>query len=460
MPSALAAPDEPLHVAIVGAGITGLNVALGLQARGVSYSVYERAPGFREIGAGIGFSPNAERAMGALGRDVLAAFKRVANPNGEDYFQWMDGYQTGELIFKLHVGTDGFQGCRRCDVLEEWAKLVPAGAVHFGKEIDTISEPSTDGGKLTLRFRDGTAALADVVIGCDGIRSRIRQLLLSDLQGNNSDSDKLPPSAHPHYTRKFCYRALVPMDRAIAAIGAPRALTRFMYNGPGAHVITYPVGRSSVLNVLAVLSDPSPVWPAAETSGRHTAPGSKAEAEAAFAGWHPTVRRIVGLLPDHQGGMDKWAIFDMAEHPAPWYARGRVCVAGDAAHATGPHLGAGGGMGIEDALLLAGLLAEVKRRVAEARDDSDGAERNSRRRRGKLLEAALAVYNEARYERTQDVVRSTRAACDLFHWKDPAVGRDREKFGAAITELFRRVWEYDVDGMVEDALKQLDARMG
>lgn len=443
MPSATGTvQDEPLHVAIVGAGITGLNLALGLQARDVSFTIYERAPGFREIGAGIGFSPNAERAMGSLSTKALAAFKRVANPNGEDYFQWVDGYDSAELIFKLHVGKDGFMGCRRCDILEEWAKQIPEAAVRFGKEIDTISEPDSEGGKLALHFRDGTTAFADAVVGCDGIRSRVRQLVLSDPKAKGQ---KLPASAHPHYTQKFCYRALVPMHRAVDAVGTYRSFTRFMYNGPGAHVITYPVGNNSVLNILAVLSDPNPVWSAAAGGGKHTGPGSRAEAEAAFREWHPTVRSIVGLFPDE---MDKWAIFDMAEHPAPGYARGRVCVAGDAAHATGPHLGAGGGMGIEDALVLAGLLAEVKERAEVNRE-----------RRGRLVEAALAAYNDVRYERTQGVVRSTRAACDLFHWRDPRVGRDSEEFGREITGLFHKIWEYDVDGMVDGALKQLDEKV-
>ncbi|KAL2020613.1 hypothetical protein VTK56DRAFT_8103 [Thermocarpiscus australiensis] len=439
-------PDT-FHVAIVGAGITGINLSLGLLARNVSFTIYERAPGFREIGAGIGLSPNAEKAMKSLNPDVLAAFKRVANPNGEDYFQWIDGHKD-ELVYRLHVGKDGFQGCRRSDVLEEWAKLIPDSAVQFGKEIDTVTEPDPEDphpAKLRLHFKDGTTQLADAVIGCDGIRSRVRQLILLPSAPGTED---LPPSAHPHYTQKFCFRALVPMPDAVAALGAYKAGTRFMYTGPGAHVITYPVGNNTLLNVLVVIHDHRnnlswPHWHRGRGSTGHTAPGSRAEAEAAFAGWHPAVRKIVALLPE---AMDKWAIFDMAEHPAPGYARGRMCVAGDAAHATGPHLGAGAGMGIEDALVLAALLAAVKERVR------DGGKKVG------LVEDALAVYNEVRYVRTQEVVQSTRKACDLFHWRDPAVARDGDAFGREITPLFHRIWDYDVDGMVDEALALLRER--
>ncbi|KAK3389142.1 hypothetical protein B0H63DRAFT_463062 [Podospora didyma] len=431
MPSAVR-PDTAsggLRVAIIGAGITGINLALGLQARNVSYTVYERAPGFREIGAGIGFSPNAERAMGSVNPEVLQAFRRVANPNGEDYFQWVDGHDTAELLFRLHVGKDGFQGCRRCDILEEWAKLIPPERVEFGKEIDCVTE---DAKGLVIQFKDGTADTADVVIGCDGIRSRIRQLVLSNPKDKNA--------AQPHYSSKYCFRALVPMPAAVAAIGEYRSGTRFMYNGPKAHVITYPIGNNSVLNMLAVLSDNAP-WP---DQTKHTLSGSKSEATAAFEGWHPTVRKIVDLFPEQ---MDKWAIFDMAEHPASTYVRGRICVAGDAAHAAGPHLGAGGGMGIEDALVLSELLAKVDNLEEEAFRGSAGAA---------LIEAALKVYNDVRYRRTQDVVQSTRAAVDLFQWQDRAIGSDGTKFGQQISRTFHHVWDYDVDDMVREALAKLD----
>ena len=158
----MSSPSSPLlHVAIIGGGITGINLALGLQARDIAYTVYERAAGFREIGAGLGFSPNAERAMHALDPRLLAAYKRVANPNGEDYFQWVDGTSdTNQLLFKLFVGQDGFQGCRRSDYLDEVSKLVRPDCVQFGKEVKSFSEQVS--GKIKLEFGDGSSTEADV----------------------------------------------------------------------------------------------------------------------------------------------------------------------------------------------------------------------------------------------------------------------------------------------------------
>jgi len=162
---------RPLEVAIIGAGIAGLNLAIGLQARGISYHIYERALAFKEIGAGLGLSPNAERAMKALSPDIHAGFMRAANPNGEDYFQWVDGFKSDDVIYRLWVGEGGFPGCRRSDLLEELFKLVPDDRLHWGKHAEEVREGEGKDGAVVVRFKDGTSAEADVgesvsPIGC------------------------------------------------------------------------------------------------------------------------------------------------------------------------------------------------------------------------------------------------------------------------------------------------------
>jgi len=152
--------EEPLHVAIVGGGIAGVALAIGLQKRNIKFTIYERANGFREIGAGLGFSPNAERAMRLLDEQIHQAFKHVAMPNIEDYFQWVNGYETDEVFCRLYLGEQAFQGCRRSDFLEELVHLLPLSSVKFGKEIVSVQEPAS--GRPTLTFRDGTTAEADI----------------------------------------------------------------------------------------------------------------------------------------------------------------------------------------------------------------------------------------------------------------------------------------------------------
>lgn len=520
----------PLRIAIVGGGITGLHLLLGLLARLPPWQIqhvtlYERYSSFRsDVGAGFGLSANAERAMALILPDILEAYKtRAANPNGEDYFRWEDGYGDKGVLCKLYLGPNGFQGCRRADFLEQLVALLGGDRirerVRLGWELVDLEEGET--GEVKLRFRDGTEAVADVgecntttvcgeralrtpthgsfwalvqipdtrfarslapvistaplehinagvcgprplrdcplaaqldlanilaVIGCDGVRSRVRELIIPG------------PAAHAGYTQKFCFRALLPMADAVAAVGSAKASTRIMYNGPGAHAITYPVANGTFLNVLLVISDPKPIWTTSDGSGRHTAPGSREEAIAAFADWHqPTLRDLAALFPERP---EKWAIFDMLDHPAESYlsSGGCVCLAGDAAHATGPHLGAGAGFGIEDALVLAEVLAAAAATVATGSDQRSGGKEDVIRTGVRAVRAALAVYNSVRYDRTQWLIKHTRDAVDLFQWTNER-GKDAKTFTEEISWRFHTIWDYDTDGMVKEALEGFRSRL-
>lgn len=244
------------------------------------------------------------------------------------------------------------------------------------------------------------------------------------------------------------------MPDARAVLGSAMVSTRFMYNGPGAHIITYPVASDTLLNVLVVISapNPSPSSPTTTTQ-QHTADDIK----RAFAStWHPDVAAIVGLLPPAEMAR-RWDIFDMHERAAPRYHEGgAVCLVGDAAHAVGPHLGAGAGFGIEDAALLAELLKDVQERVV-----AGGAHEGAGGGRGvtSMLEAAYTIFTEMRYERTQWLVRETREAVDLFEWEKPEVATDPEAFGKEISWRFHEIWDYDVGKMVEDGRAKLAAAM-
>lgn len=223
-----------------------------------------------------------------------------------------------------------------------------------------------------------------------------------------------------------------------------------MHLGPDAHALTFPVALGAVLNVVAFVTDPSD-W--ASKDGKLTARAMRAEAEAAFAAFGPAVRAVMALLPDE---LDKWAVFDTRDHPMPAYhaprggvGGGRVCVAGDAAHASAPHHGAGAGCGIEDALVLATVMAAAEGEVA-ARGKGTRAE---------VLRAALEVYNDVRYERSQWLVDSSRRIGELFEWQDPDCGSDPGKLGPEIEWRSRRIWDYDIDAMVVDTLSRFSRRV-
>lgn len=167
------------------------------------------------------------------------------------------------------------------------------------------------------------------MIGCDGIKSRVRQALFGTED----------PASFPQYTHKVAYRGLVPMDKAVDILGKWKANNFHHHVGPGAHLTHYPVANHTALNVVVFLSDPEP-WP--QNVGMVTE-GSRKDIEDFMQGWHPTVLGLVKLLPDT---LIKWGLFDTGDFPAAFYNVGNVCIAGDAAHASSPHHGAGACVGV------------------------------------------------------------------------------------------------------------------
>ncbi|KAH8784883.1 hypothetical protein F5883DRAFT_624626 [Diaporthe sp. PMI_573] len=417
-------PEGQLRVAIVGGGIVGVAAALGLMRRNMTVRLYEQASSFREIGAGVAFTTNAQTCMRLLSPDILAAMKAVSTKNENPYYTYMDGYRRGPnqtdddadlsetQLYRLHAGTTGFDACHRAHFLDEMVKHVPEDMVQFRKRFESYAFDE-ELQEYTLRFKDGSTATADVVIGCDGIKSRVRQCLF--------DEDN--PASYPSFANQVAFRGLVSMERAVEALGKEKAHNQCMHTGPDAHLLTFPVAQHTLMNVVAFAPAPGP-W---LDEHRMAVPAKGDEVRAVFGNWRPAVRAITGLLlgEEEEGRpLDKWAIFDTYENPAPTYASGGVCIAGDAAHATSPHHGAGAGMGIEDALALATVLELAGDKAVETvQQGSDG----SRRERSTVVAAALAAYDAVRRERTQWLVRSSREVSKTYEWSNPDCGDDPEK---------------------------------
>ncbi|KAH8689527.1 salicylate 1-monooxygenase sala [Talaromyces proteolyticus] len=430
--------EEQFEIAIVGGGICGLILAIGLLKRNVKITIYEQSQSFREIGAGVAFTANAIQCMRLIHPGIVDALKTVATSNGNpddpnDYLQFADGFNQKEdeeskIIFKLYAGYRGFEGCHRAHLLDELVKLVPDNVVRFCKRLDHYVDPG-DEGKLKLYFEDGSTAEADAVIGCDGIKSKVRRILLGEEN----------PASYPTYSHKSAFRALIPMDRAASALGDELARNQRMHLGPSAHLLHFPVAHQSLLNVVAFLDDSTE----RSYSSRLSEPGSKQEVVQAFASWGPTVRTITNLLDDE---MDKWFIFDTNDHPAPKYASGRVCIAGDAAHAASPHHGAGAGIGVEDALALSRLLELV----------TESMEKGGRASKQEALTAAFAAFDAVRRERTQWFVGSSRMICNVYELNNAETGNDMDKIYEEIKWRSHKIWHFDIDGMlrqVEDQYK-------
>ncbi|KAH6641049.1 hypothetical protein F5144DRAFT_590430 [Chaetomium tenue] len=430
--SEVGVPQAPLDVAIVGGGLIGVITALGLVHRGIRVTIYERGAKFQEIGAGIGFSRVARECMQRLDPRVLDALARVTQQNPHDTVGYWDGFhpRTKEsstikeesLLFDMPEQNLAFWSCLRAHFLLEMVALLPEGVTEFGKRlVEYIDDEKSD--KVVLRFADGSRAEADVVIGCDGIHSATRKLLLGPDH----------PASHPSYAHVKIFRGFAPMNAVSKALGVDKAHDYIPHLGPDAHTITFPVNNGTMGFMLFAIHDPGE-WADANVM---TAPSTRDEVAAAFQSWGPHMIEAVSLLPEK---LDVYGVFDMADNPAPTYAAGRVCIAGDAAHASSPFHGSGAGMGIEDALVLVELLAL-------ARGENETAGRRS-------LMAALQAFSAVRMERTQWLVQSSRDMANIYQWRYPDTGRDSAKIKAEFEWRTRKIWDFDVDGMVADAKRE------
>lgn len=284
-------------------------------------------------------------------------------------------------------------------------------------------------------FKDTDTSTNSVlsVIGCDGIKSQVRRLVLS-----NDD-----PAALPHYSYTSAYRGLVPMEKAAAALGK-LSKEAVLYLGQGASLFTYPIISKNSLNVVAFMHDEGE-WP---DSNQLTIRGKKEDVMAAFSHFGPSVKDLVAAMPEE---LNRWAMFDTFDHPLSTFAYGRIVLAGDAAHASTPHHGAGAGMGIEDALVMATLLGKV----AETQGPNESSDVKNR-----SLEAAFKAYDSVRRERGQWVVSSSRFAGNSAQGRGPGIGSDSNLYAKDLTERINKVFSYDWKSSLTQAIDEYEHQLG
>lgn len=233
------------------------------------------------------------------------------------------------------------------------------------------------------------------------------------------------------------------MDKAIEAIGEYKARNQHNHIGPNAHLIHYPVANQTMINATAFVTDPDD-WP---DDTQTVAPATRTDVEIAFQSWNPVVRKLVSLLPEK---LDKWAVYDAWAYPAPFYNRGRICLSGDAAHASSPHHGAGACMGIEDVLCLSTLMRQV----------SASTQKNPAIK-GQALIVAFDTFNAIRRARTQWLVSSSRRVCDLYQqpeWADSVRRVEAETCFDEIKDRSFKIWHFDYELMLKETVLEYGRR--
>lgn len=309
------------RIAIVGAGLGGLAAAIALRRQGFEVRVYEQAAELAEFGAGITISPNSVKVFRALELgDKL--HKIGTEPQGLTWRDW--GSDTIHNIlpyvdFETRYGST-FYVVHRSDLHRMLSEAVPQDRISLGKRCTAVEARN---GMVGLTFADCSSAEADVVIGCDGIRSAVR--------GSVFGGDG------PRYAGTMCWRALAPAD-ALPKDFHNRHINQ--WSGDEGFIISYYIRQGQFINFVCVRRHAG--W----TEQSWSVPSNVEEMLAAFPNVGDKLRRMLAEVTS----CSKWGQFS-GEH-APRWTKGRVALLGDSAHAMLATFGQGANMAFEDAYVL------------------------------------------------------------------------------------------------------------
>ena len=363
-----------LRIGIIGAGIGGLSAALALRQAGFEVDVYEQASELTEVGGGINMAPNAVRVLRRLGLGP-GLDRDGVRPLVTHQRRWQDGrtLQQAPLnpLCEQLYGAPHMTFHRR-DLLAVIASGLLDERIHLGHRLACF----TDRGDIVEAwFDNGAHAAVDVLVGADGIHSTVRARLFGD--------------EAPVFAGCVAYRGLVPVER-IADLGLDHSNQSWV--GPGAHLVHYFVSRGRLLNFVG--------WTEHDTWNREdwTDRATIDRALAAFAGWHPQVRRIIAAAET----CFIWALFD--RDPLPRWSVGRTTLLGDACHPMYPFMGQGAAQAIEDGAALAACLATG----------------------GSGPAASLRRYEQLRIPRVSRLQAMSRANKSRFHMPDGPAQQERD----------------------------------
>lgn len=228
--------------------------------------------------------------MSLINPAIGEAYGRISTSTGWEskkntYFDFilgqdLHGLPAGTPVASPQLSDDERHStAHRAHFIDELGRLVPEHLAEFGKRLYDVTRDDARG-RTIMKFADGTTAEADAVIGCDGIRSVCRNLVLG----------KDNPLAQPVFTGKYAYRGLIPMDKAVAAIGAEKAQNRYMFLGKRGHALVFPVAEGKIMNVVAFGTAKDGKW-----EGNWVKPMKREDMEEDFKDFGPDCQKIFSV---------------------------------------------------------------------------------------------------------------------------------------------------------------------
>ncbi|MEG0539110.1 MAG: FAD-dependent monooxygenase [Comamonas sp.] len=400
------------QVLIAGGGIAGMAAALGASHAGWDARLFERAPQFSEVGAGVQLGPNVVRRLQAWGlqkalQQVVALPQQLVARSGIN----------GKVLASAPLGQSmverygaAYVTIHRADlhgVLHQAAQQRADIFINSGQEVSELlgTERVT-----TIRTSANKVVEGDALMLADGVWSKLRGPLLGD-------------SSRPRVSGHLAYRALLPMTDV--PVGW-RSNEVTVWLGPRMHAVHYPVRRGEMMNIVVIIEGPAP------QDMEHWDHAANAQAlEQALKHCSSNLQDLVRSVPAAGAQWRLWPLSDRAPLQGPeGMAKGLVGLIGDAAHPMRPYLAQGAGMAIEDA-------AELQR--ALAMDDLE-------------VELRLRRYAINRWERNARVQARSIRNGNIFHATGPVRwGRDltMRMLGSQLMDL---PWLYRGDGSSASSL--------
>jgi 2-polyprenyl-6-methoxyphenol hydroxylase-like FAD-dependent oxidoreductase len=394
-----------MRIAIIGGGIGGLTAALALRQFGFEPEIFEQAPELLEVGAAILMWPNAMRVLHRLGlsesvRQRGALLKQTL---------WLrhDGREIKR--FPLPKTDEPPVALHRAELQELLVQALPRESIHLGHVFDKFEQRQSD---VLAHFTNGAANECDVLIGADGLHSRVRTQLLGD-----------GPPADRGYV---AWRGVAPE--------APKSLppaSAIEIHGKGQRFGIGPLGFGKVGWWCSVNQSHEIHEINREAASPEEHATVREQLAQLFDGWCEPVNELIQTTP--LAALVRNPVFDRP--PVRKWGGGSVTLLGDAIHPTTPNLGQGGCLAIEDAVVVARCLSQY------ASDPQTG-------KRVDAIQSALRRFESLRFSRTAMVARLSRLYGAVGQWENPTATELRSWVLSTIpAALVQRVlrWTFDYD---------------